>query len=227
MAKIRMANSSFSFFFRQVQNKYYKAPAILYAAHSNKLPAVMHMDEIFAIINSYKNKKHKMLIILLYSTGMRLSEIAKLKIADIDSKLMRIKIVSGKGDKDRFVPLSQQVLLQLRAYYLQYKPVVYLFNSSAKGKHYSTRTIQHILQNTLAKLGLDNKDYSVHTVRHSFATHMLDNGADIQLIQEILGHKSILQTMKYLHLTDKRMKQAVNPYDAMMAQLGNADKLAK
>lgn len=179
----------------------------------------MTVQEIHDVIHAITNIKHKTLVILLYSTGMRLSEIASLKIADIDSRLMRIKIVSGKGKKDRFVPLSQPVLLQLRAYYIQYKPAVYLFNGAGKGHRYSIRTIQHIVQNTLAKIGLEHKNYSVHTIRHSFATHLIDNGADIQLIQELLGHHHIAQTTQYLHLSSKRMHKTINPYDAMMEQI--------
>jgi site-specific recombinase XerD len=214
-----MAANSFAFFFRQVLNKPYKVPSILFAAHSNKLPQVMTVQEVHDVINAFNNIKHKTLVILLYSTGMRLSEIANLKIADIDSSLMRIKIVNGKGKKDRFVPLSQLVLLQLRAYYIQYKPAVYLFNGAGKGNKYAVRTIQHIVQDTIAKIGLEHKNYSVHTIRHSFATHLIDNGADIQLIQELLGHHHIAQTTQYLHLSSKRMHQTINPYDAMMEQI--------
>lgn len=181
----------------------------------------MNVQEVYDVINALKNLKHKTLIILLYSTGMRLSEITNLKIADIDSKLMRIKIVDGKGKKDRFVPLSQLVLQQLRVYYLQYKPIIYLFNGAGKGKKYGVRTVQHILQNTLVKIGLESKNYSVHSIRHSFATHLIDNGADIQLIQELLGHHHIAQTTQYLHLSSKRMHQTINPYDAMLDQIGN------
>ena len=216
-----MAANSFAFFFRQVQNKPYTIPSVLFAAHRNKLPLVMNVQEVYDVINALKNIKHKTLIILLYSTGMRLSEITNLKIADIDSKLMRIKIVDGKGKKDRFVPFSQLVLQQLRLYYLQYKPVVYLFNGAGKGKKYAVRTVQHILQNTLVKIGLESKNYSVHSIRHSFATHLIDNGADIQLIQQLPGHHHIAQTTQYLHLSSKRMHQAINPYDAMLTQIGN------
>jgi integrase/recombinase XerD len=214
-----MAANAFAFFFKQVQNKPYKIPSILFAAHSNKLPAVMQVQEMYDVIAALKNVKHKTLITLLYSTGMRISEIANLKIADIDSKLMRIKIVSGKGKKDRFVPLSELVLAQLRTYYIQYRPVIFLFNGSRNGKKYSTRTIQHVLQNTLAKIGLENKNYSVHTIRHSFATHLVDNGADLQIIQELMGHHHLSQTTQYLHLSTKRLNQTVNPYDAMISQI--------
>ena len=222
-----MAANSFAFFFRQVCNKPYKIPTLLFAAHRHKLPAVMQVQEVYDVINTLHNVKHKTLIILLYSTGMRLSEIANLKIEDIDSTLMRIKIINGKGKKDRFVLLSPLVLLQLRAYYIQYRPAVFLFNGAGKGKKYAVRTIQHILQNTLAKIGLDSRNYSVHTIRHSFATHLVDNGADIQLIQELMGHHHIAQTTQYLHLSTKRISQTVNPYDAMVAQMDTDNPLKK
>jgi site-specific recombinase XerD len=216
-----MAANSFAFFFKQVCNKPYKIPSILFAAHSSKLPAVMQVQEVYDVINAITNLKQKTLITLLYSTGMRLSEIANLKIEDIDSKLMRIKIVNGKGKKDRFVLLSPLVLAALRHYYLQYKPMAYLFNGRAIGKKYAPRTIQKILQNALVKLSLQNKNYTVHTIRHSFATHLVDNGADLQLIQELMGHSHLSQTTAYLHLSTKRMTQVVNPYDAMLAQVNN------
>jgi integrase/recombinase XerD len=216
-----MAANSFSFFFKHVCNKPYKLPAILFAAHSSKLPAVMQVQEMYEIINTLTNLKHKTLITLLYSTGMRLAEISNLKIEDIDSTLMRIKVVNGKGKKDRFVPLSQLVLEALRYYYLQYKPVTYLFNGQKIGKRYAPRTIQHVLQHALAKVSLQNKNYTVHTIRHSFATHLVDNGADLQLIQELMGHSHLTQTTAYLHLSTKRMNQVVNPYDAMLAQIKN------
>jgi integrase/recombinase XerD len=216
-----MAANSFAFFFKQVCNKPYKIPSILFAAHSNKLPAVMQVQEVYAVINATTNLKHKTLLTLLYSTGMRLSEIANLKIEDIDSTLMRIKIVNGKGKKDRFVPLSKLVLQALRVYYVQYKPDTYLFNGQKNAVRYAPRTIQHLLQHALAKVSLQNKNYSVHTIRHSFATHLVDNGADLQLIQELMGHHHLSQTTPYLHLSSKRINQAVNPYDAMLAQVNN------
>jgi integrase/recombinase XerD len=216
-----MAANSFAFFFKHVCNKPYKIPSILFAAHSSKLPAVMQVQEVYAVINATSNLKHKTLLTLLYSTGMRLSEIANLKIEDIDSTLMRIKIVNGKGKKDRFVPLSQLVLEALRVYYLQYKPVTYLFNGQKNGAKYAPRTIQHLLQHALAKVSLQNKNYSVHTIRHSFATHLVDNGADLQVIQELMGHHHLSQTTPYLHLSSKRINLAVNPYDAMLAQVNN------
>ena len=175
----------------------------------------MSAAEIKALIDSVKNVKHRTIIMMLYSTGMRLSEIASLKITDIDSKNMRIKVVQGKGAKDRFTILSEQVLLELRAYYITYRPQEYLFNGYTAGKPLSMRMIQHSIQNALIKLGLESKNYTVHTIRHSFATHLVDNGTDLHTVKELLGHSSLQTTMLYMHLTAKRTDGIVNPYDAL------------
>ena len=175
----------------------------------------MSAEEIKTLIDSVTNIKHRTIIMLLYSSGMRLSEIADLKITDIDSKLMRIKIVQGKGAKDRFTILSQQVLLELRAYYLIYKPKEYLFNGDRPGKQYSMRSIQHLVQKALIKIGLNSKNYSVHTIRHSFATHLVDNGTDLHTVKELLGHSSLQTTMQYLHLTSTRIDKVISPYDRL------------
>ncbi len=214
--KCKMAAQAFGFFFKQVLNKPYSTPAVLFPAHEGRLPAVMSQEEVRSVLGKIANQKHRMLLSLLYSTGMRLSEIARLKIADIDSKQLRIRINAGKGNKDRYVPLSPLLLNELRCYYLEYRPEVFLFNGAGKGKRYAQRTIQHIMQLSLAKAGLQDKHYSVHTIRHSFATHLLDNGTDLQAIQQLMGHQHINQTVQYLHLSVKRLQSIANPYDVLM-----------
>ncbi len=216
-----MAAVSFSFFFKHILNKPYKIPSVLFAAHSDKLPSVMEVQEVFDVIAAIQNVKHKTIIILLYSTGMHVSEIANLKLIDIDRNLMRIKVVNGKGKKDRFVPLSPSVLDALRDYYKLYHPINYLFNGSGLTNKYSVRSIQHLLHKALLKIGIGNKNYTVHSIRHSFATHLVDNGADLQVIQELMGHSSLSQTTQYLHLSSRRINQTINPYDAMMSQIKN------
>ena len=208
-----MAAQSISFFFRHVLKIAYVIPSVVYPRKSTTLPAIMSAGEIKTLIDSIKNIKHRTIIMMLYSSGMRLSEIAALKITDIDSKLMRIKVVQGKGAKDRFTILSQQVLLELRAYYLIYKPIEFLFNGDKPGKRFSVRSIQHLVQKALLKVGLDNKNYSVHTIRHSFATHLVDNGTDLYTVKELLGHRSLQTTMQYLHLTATRINKVISPYD--------------
>lgn len=216
--KCKMASQSFSFFFQKVLGKPYKTPPVLFGAHQKKLPAVMTPEEMRTVLHTVTNIKHRTLLSLLYSTGMRLSEIANLKITEVDSKQMLIRITAGKGKKDRYVPLSPLLLNELRLYYIQYRPEKFLFNGAGKGGKYAPRTIQRVLEMALIKAGLQNKHYSVHTIRHSFATHLLDSGTDLQAIQQLMGHQHISQTVHYLHLSTKRMQKIVSPYDTLMQQ---------
>jgi integrase/recombinase XerD len=211
-----MAAQSVSLFFRHVLKNTYVIPSVIYPRPTGKLPPVMSAGEIKTMIDSVQNLKHRTIIMLLYSTGMRVSEISNLRITDIDSKSMRIKVVEGKGMKDRFTILSQQVLLELRAYYLIYKPKEYLFNGSGIGRKMSVRNIQHTIQKTLAQIGLASKKYTVHTIRHSFATHLVDNGTDLHTVKELLGHSTLQTTMRYMHLSSKRIQSVVNPYDILI-----------
>lgn len=181
----------------------------------------MSAQEIKTLIDSIKNIKHRTIVMLLYSTGMRLSEIASLKITDIDSKNMHIKVVQGKGAKDRYTILSEQVLQELRAYYIMYKPLIYLFNGSGKGRPISHRSIQHLVQKALAQVGLNSKNYTVHTIRHSFATHLVDHGTDLHTVKELLGHSTLQTTMRYMHLTTTRRQGIINPYDALPQEKEN------
>ena len=140
-----------------------------------------------------------------------------MRITDIDSKNMCVKVVQGKGSKDRYTILSQQVLLELRAYYVQYRPIEYLFNGMGKGRRYSLRSIEKVVENAIIKAGLENKHYTVHTIRHSFATHLVDNGTDVHTVKELLGHNSLGTTMRYLHMSTRRINSVVNPYDLLPA----------
>jgi site-specific recombinase XerD len=213
--KCKMAAQSISFFLRHVAKRPYIIPTVIYPRATAKLPPVMSQEEIMMLISGVQNLKHRTILILLYSTGMRVSEIANCRIADIDSKNMRIKIVQGKGSKDRYTILSQTVLLELRAYYIIYKPKEYLFNGNSSRGRYSVRSIQHLMQKALTKVGLESKNYSIHTIRHSFATHLVDNGTDLHTVKELLGHNSLQTTMKYMHLSSTRIERIVNPYDAL------------
>lgn len=215
--KCKMAAQSISFFCRHVVKRPYVIPSVVYPRRTTNLPPVMSPQEIKTLIDSVKNLKHRTILMMLYSTGMRLSEIANCKIADIDSKNMRIKIVQGKGAKDRFTILSQQVLLELRAYYIIYKPKEYLFNGQVPGKRYSARSIEHLMQKALLQIGLESKNYTIHTIRHSFATHLVDNGTDLHTVKELLGHTSLQTTMQYMHLSSMRISKIINPYDALPA----------
>jgi integrase/recombinase XerD len=222
--KCRMAAQSISFFFRYVLRRPYVIPSLIYPRKSTKLPPVMSREEVARLISSVENVKHRTIIALLYSSGLRLSEIAALKVCDINSKEMLIRVTQGKGAKDRYTVLSQHMLLELRAYWLMYRPEEYLFCAQGKSAALCVRTIQHLVRNALIALGLKNKNYSVHTLRHSFATHLLEDGTDLHTIKELLGHSNISTTMQYLHLTATHLKTVVSPFDKLMQEEGHSGR---
>ena len=168
-----------------------------------KLPQVLARSEVKNIIGSVNNLKHKCILLTTYSAGLRVSESSKLLVTDIDSKRMLIRVNQGKGKKDRYTILSNTALFYLRKYYKMHRPDKWLFPSNINSKHISTRTIQHIFYRAKEKAGI-KKNVSVHTLRHSFATHLIEAGIDIYHIQKLLGHSSIKTTTVYLHLRQNK-----------------------
>lgn len=177
-----------------------------------KLPDVLSIEEIKSIINSIENLKHKTIISLIYSCGLRISECINLKIKDIDSTRMLLRIDQSKGNKDRFVPLNNKMLSLLREYYKEYKPSRFIFEGQFED-YYSTRSIQAILKKALIKCKI-RKHISVHSLRHSYATHLLEQGTDISLIQKILGHKDIKTTLLYTQISQTQLNKIKNPFES-------------
>jgi site-specific recombinase XerD len=175
------------------------------------LPEVLSEEEIRDIIGSIKNLKHKCMIMTAYSAGLRVGELLNLQPGDIDSKRMLIKVVQGKGRKDRVTLLSTRLLELLRQYYLQYHPGEYLFQGSAGGR-YSERSVQNILKRACEGAGI-KKHVTMHTLRHSFATHLLEHNTDLRYIQELLGHTNPKTTQIYTHITTKGLDQLKSPLD--------------
>lgn len=178
-----------------------------------KLPAVLSIEEVKAIFNNITNLKHKTLLSLLYSGGLRIGEALNLKINDIDSTRMLIHIKQAKGKKDRYTLLSYSFLKLLRDYYLAYKPKTFLFEGQ-QGKKYSNASAQAVLKKSLKNTNISKK-VTLHTLRHTFATHLLENGTDIRYIQELLGHSSPKTTMIYTHVTQTSLKNIKNPFDEL------------
>jgi integrase/recombinase XerD len=178
------------------------------------LPKLLNEDEIRRLFNALTNKKHKAMLFTAYSAGLRVSEIVSLKIADIDSKRMQIFIARAKGKKDRYVNLSPVLLDILRNYIQEYKPkpTTYLFESEQTMLAYPTRTVQQIFTNAKNKAGI-KKEVGVHSLRHSFATHLLDKGTDIKYIKDLLGHFDIKTTERYLHVSKQQLVNIVSPFD--------------
>ena len=178
-----------------------------------KLPSVLAAEEVIRLIQKLPNLKHKAILMTGYAAGMRVSEIINLQIADIDSMRMMIHIHAAKGKKDRMVPLSKKLLDTLREYYLLYKPKQYLFENPSGGK-YSVRSAQQILHNAKVHAGITKKG-SIHMLRHSYATHLMEAGTDIRIIQELLGHNSIRTTMLYTHVSKKDLGRIESPLDKL------------
>lgn len=178
---------------------------------SRVLPNVLSKEEVLRIIDFTDNLKHKTLLALIYSSGLRISEALHMKATDIDSKRMLIHVKNAKGKKDRYTLLSKRVLLLLREYYAIYKPKEYLFEG-AKGGIYSDRSAQVVLQQAAKRAQID-KHISLHTLRHSFATHLLESGTDLRYIQDLLGHSSPKTTMIYTHVSSTSLKNIKNPFD--------------
>lgn len=177
-----------------------------------KLPDVLSIEEIKSIINCIENLKHRTIISLIYSCGLRISECVNLKIKDIDSKRMLVRIDQSKGNKDRFIPISNKMLLLLREYYKEYKPTEFLFEGQF-AKYYSARSIQAILKQAVKKCKI-KKQITVHSLRHSYATHLLEQGTDISLIQKILGHKDIKTTLLYTQISTTQLNKITNPFES-------------
>lgn len=178
-----------------------------------KLPTVLEKREVLNIISCTTNIKHKAALTLIYACGLRISELINLKIEDIDGERMLTKIVNSKGAKDRFVPLPENVRTLLRKYYANYKPKIYLFNG-AEDIQYSAISVRNIIKRSAKKAGI-RKNVTPHTLRHSYATHVLESGIDIRYTQTILGHNSIKTTEIYTHVSTKNVLAVKSPIAGM------------
>lgn len=176
-----------------------------------KLPKVIAPTDIKKLFEAAPNIKHNTMLKLCYGLGLRVSEIVNLKITDIDSKSMQVFIERAKGKKDRYVNLPESILPQLRTYFFKYKPKIYLFEGQYGGQ-YSSRSAQQVFRNALLKAKI-NKTASIHCLRHSFATHLLEQGTDIRFIQELLGHNDIKTTLLYTEVSDKSIRKIISPLD--------------
>ena len=180
-----------------------------------KLPTVLTMGQVWKVICAPDNLKHRLILMTTYSAGLRASEVTALKPKHIESKRMLIKVEDGKGKKDRYTLLSKKMLTQLRSYYLKYRPKIYLFPSSfkkRKNKPLSYEAVRCIYEKARKKAGVKNGE-GIHTLRHSFATHLLEAGFDIRKIQVLMGHSRLTTTMIYLHVSCETLSKIPSPLD--------------
>lgn len=177
----------------------------------HKLPKFLTKFEVKKILDATSNIKHKAILVTIYSCGLRLGELLELKISDIKTDQNILLIRQAKGNKDRVVTLSSKLIEILKEYYKIYNPRTYLFEGSEHGK-YSQRSVQQIMKSSLKKAGVESPA-SVHTLRHSYATHLLENGVDIRIIKELLGHNHIKTTEVYMHIADVTKLTVTSPLD--------------
>jgi integrase/recombinase XerD len=175
---------------------------------------VLSKQEVKQILEVLRNQKHRAMLSLIYGCGLRRGELLNLRPNDIDSKRMLVIIRNGKGFKDRIVPLSTKLLTMLREYHTVYKPETFLFEEAEAGKPYDERSLQQVLKQAIAKAGI-KKPVSLHWLRHSYATHLLENGTDLRYIQELLGHKSSRTTEIYTHVSTKSIQNIKSPFDEL------------
>ena len=177
-----------------------------------QLPKVLSKEEIALLLRAIGNLKHKTMLMLGYGCGLRVSEITGLRLTDIDEDRRLLIIRKGKGKKDRVISLSPAMLIMLRNYREKYKPADYLFEGQRAGSSYSVRSLESIIHAAKEKAGI-KKAGSMHMLRHSFATHLLDKGTDVVFIQKLLGHNDIKTTLRYLHITNKDILNILSPLE--------------
>jgi integrase/recombinase XerD len=216
------------FFFCKTLKRAYPIEEVPYPKAPRRLPIILTQEEAVRLIDSASNLYHRAMLITLYSTGMRRAELCRLKVEDIDSKRMLIRIQQGKGGKDRDVPLSPKALETLREYWRWMKPKTYLFpgtvNGSRADRPITPKVLWEACREAARRAGI-TKAVRPHLLRHSFATHLLEGGADLPTVQVLLGHVDLKATSIYLHLSERHLRAAGTPLDH--AELTSLDQVKR
>jgi integrase/recombinase XerD len=212
---VNQAISAFKILQTDILGREWETIKIKRPRREKRLPVILSLSEVERMISATMNLKHRALLMLAYSSGLRRQEIQTMKPSDIDSERMRVRVVQAKGRKDRYTILSTKTLEILRLYYKFAKPSNYLFEAQGKkGSCLSGATLHNIVKINAAKAGI-KKNISFHTLRHCFATHLLESGIDIRLIQKYMGHSSLRTTAVYLHMSETAPAGIISPMDSM------------
>jgi len=214
--------SALKFFFEKTLQKQWNAIRIPRCKQRRRLPGVLTREEVELILSATKNLKHRAILMTVYGAGLRIGEVTRLKVSDIDSGRMMIRVNEGKGLKDRYTLLGERNLEMLRCYWKAYRPREWLFPGRNAFTPVSVSAIQRVFKRSLERAGIKKKA-SVHTLRHCFATHLLESGTDLYYIQRLLGHKSPGTTSVYLHITGKDIGKIKSPIDA---SVGNQEPVS-
>ena len=215
---VRLHVSALRFFFVKTLRRRYLLDDTPYPKAPQRLPSILSVEEMARLIEAADGLYHRTMVMMLYSTGMRSAELLQLQVADIDSRRMLIHIRQGKGGRDRYVPLSPTLLATLRVYYRWMRPQTWLFPGTVHNwradKPITKRVLWDAVVSAATRAGF-RKRVSPHLIRHSYATHLLESGADLRTIQLLLGHVNIRHTALYLHLSQKHLQAVANPLDAL------------
>jgi integrase/recombinase XerD len=211
---VKRQMAAVQFFFVRTLKRPWPRQEFSYPKIPVRLPTILSLEEVTRLIDSAANLSHRAMLMTLYSTGLRRSELVRLKVEDIDSQRMVIHIHQGKRKKDRIVPLSPKLLETLREYWRRAKPQTYLFPGQHGDVPLTTKAVWHACRGAVRRAGIQ-KRISPHSLRHSYATHLLESGADLHTIQLLLGHADIKDTTVYLHLSQRHLHAAANPLDSL------------
>jgi len=206
------------FFYESTLKRQWQVLELVRPKKRKKLPVVLSREEVRRIVSRVRCRRIRMCLTLIYSCGLRVSEGTKLQVADIDSARMVVRVREGKGGKDRYVPLAQRPLELLRTYWVVERPRLWLFPARQRHRHLAKSTVQKAFKSALSQSGIF-KNASVHTLRHSYATHLLESGVNLHLIQQTLGHKSPRTTTVYMHLTQKALEGLQADINELMVDL--------
>jgi len=213
-ATINQASCAIRFFYVHVLNRPCEVGPIGYSKRRRKLPVTLTELEVTQLLAAVSTDRERLVLMTLYATGLRLREALSLQVGDIDSKAMRIFVRAAKGGKERYVMLSQRLLEELRQYFQQARPKLWLFYGATRDDQLHPRTVQRAMQTAVERAGL-SKSVTAHTLRHSFATHLLERGTNLRYIQELLGHESYKTTLIYTHVSPAALGRVVSPLDRL------------
>ena len=218
------------FLFVKTLRRPYLPDALPFPKHSRRLPTVLSQEEVARLIDASGNLMHRAMVMTLYATGVRRAELCRLKVADIDSERMVLHIHQGKGGRDRDIPLSPKLLATLREYWRWMKPKTYLFpgmENNWRADVPVTTKVAWIAVTEAAKAAGINRRVSPHTLRHSYATHLLEAGADLRTIQVLLGHAKLADTTVYLHLSRRHLLAVPSPIESLTVSTSTEAKLSR
>jgi site-specific recombinase XerD len=211
---ISQSYSALKFFFEKTIQRPWNLLKIPRSKRAKKLPSVLSKQEVGSILSATRNLKHRAILMTIYAAGLRVGEATRLKVSDIDSARMMLRVHEGKGLKDRYTLLGERNLEVLRLYYKAYRPLEWLFPGKTPSEPLSISSVQRVFKASLDRAGI-RKKASVHTLRHCFATHLLESGTDLYYIQRLLGHGSIRTTSVYLHITGRDLSKIRSPLDLL------------